>query len=1078
VDDNKGFNETTCDLLETRGHVTLSAYTGEAALQQLKKNALDLALIDLKLPDISGIEFLAEIKDNYPDIGCIIVTGFSSTETAIESLNLEAEAYLTKPIDPVDLFEMVERAARRRERRLYERELDGLNQLLRAIRNVNQLIVREEKSEELLEKVCELLVETRAFHNAWIAILDDGGKPIGFYQSGLGEEFNELIEKTGLGWIPRCIKASLNDPGVQMIENPSITCQDCPLSDKFKYGGSIFTTISYGDKVFGVLVISSSKDIKWEEERSLIKEVSTDVAFALNRLEIEKEKNHFYWQLQERNKELMALYSLSKLVNQYGYDYDQICMNFVDLLPQGYQYPNITCARIVLDDKVYSSLNFRESQWSQSSEIIIEGVNQGCIEIFILEEPELGEDPFLPQEKGLLDEVANQLSNFYHHSMVEKERDLVLNQFKSLFNLTVDPMVIVDPRGIIIEVTERVSEVIGYNREQIMGKTINDLGFLTQESKHVLLSNLRKRVEGLSITPYQVDLITKSGEEKHFEVKAEKIEYRGEIAIMAAFRDVTERITYEKRMESLHTFSSKINRIDSLELVAEETLETLNKLLGFENASFGLIEEGNITFIRSIGPDIIRKLPLDGPGLTVKAVNTGQSQLVHDIRLSPDYISGRGKSSFKTLSELDVPIKLDGEVVALINLESDKLNSFDEKDQKIVEIMSMHISSVIAKLRQMNKLEELIKKRTEELEKAYSDLQELDRMKDQFISTATHELRTPLVSIKGYVDYIQGGTVGEVPKRVKELLSIVQRNTKRLSSITDDLLDQQRIESGRLEIHTEPTPLEEIVHDVFEEITPLVDEKNQTLEIIIPKELPILELDRTRISQVLVNLLGNASKFSTESSKIKLCLREAEEHVRISIADEGIGLSAEDIDKLFKPFPEIDRPNIAGKSTGLGLSICKGIVELHGGRIWVESEGRGKGATFTFTLPKRTLDSPKVLLVDDEADIRNLGKRILEKRGYSVLTVGDAGKALRIAGEEHPNIILLDIVMPGRNGFDVCRELKLKPITKDIPVVMFSVLDRDVDKRMAIEAGADDYITKPFEPEQLIKRINKLLNKE
>jgi signal transduction histidine kinase len=254
-------------------------------------------------------------------------------------------------------------------------------------------------------------------------------------------------------------------------------------------------------------------------------------------------------------------------------------------------------------------------------------------------------------------------------------------------------------------------------------------------------------------------------------------------------------------------------------------------------------------------------------------------------------------------------------------------------------------------------LEKLVEERTLELEKINEELIKLNKMKDRFLSMATHELRTPLVSIKGYVDYIQNGSAGRVPKRIKDLLDIVQRNTERLQGLTDDLLNQQRITSGKMKINKEPMELEEVIDNVIEEMIPLFDHKRQKLEVNKTAELPIINADRTRISEVLVNLLNNAWKFSSADTRIVLTFKETEDVIKVSVEDEGIGLSDEDKGKLFEPFPQIDRPTVTEKSTGLGLSISKGIVEMHGGEIWAESEGRGEGSTFIFTITKNEEDN-------------------------------------------------------------------------------------------------------------------------
>lgn len=228
---------------------------------------------------------------------------------------------------------------------------------------------------------------------------------------------------------------------------------------------------------------------------------------------------------------------------------------------------------------------------------------------------------------------------------------------------------------------------------------------------------------------------------------------------------------------------------------------------------------------------------------------------------------------------------------------------------------------------------------------------EVDRLRSQFLSTITHELRTPLTSIKGYIEIIRAGWVGDVPAEMEETLDIIIRNTDRLSNLTSDLLDVQRIESGRLEVEIVPIDLIEVIEQSIREIKPFILEKEQILDVDIP-DLPLMVLgDSTRISQVLMNLLTNASKFSEERTPITLEAKDINGEILVSVQDTGIGIKEGDHERVFKPLAMIDKP-IYVKGTGLGLSISKGIIDLHNGKIWVESEGEWKGSTFFLKLPK------------------------------------------------------------------------------------------------------------------------------
>ncbi|MBS7623722.1 PAS domain S-box protein [Candidatus Bathyarchaeota archaeon] len=227
----------------------------------------------------------------------------------------------------------------------------------------------------------------------------------------------------------------------------------------------------------------------------------------------------------------------------------------------------------------------------------------------------------------------------------------------------------------------------------------------------------------------------------------------------------------------------------------------------------------------------------------------------------------------------------------------------------------------------------------------------IEQMRDEFISAVTHELRTPLVSVKGYVDLALTKGSGRISSEIESLLQVARRNTDRLLSLVNDLLDAQRLQAGRLPLNLEPLDFRKVLEACKAEIKPFLEEKRLSLKVEAPEaELPV-NGDEIRLSQVLMNLLSNAVKFSPEGGRIELAVEDGEEAVKIRVSDTGIGIRKEDLPRVFEPFAAIPKPTYI-KGTGLGLNISKGLVEAHGGKIWAESEGEGKGATFTFTIPK------------------------------------------------------------------------------------------------------------------------------
>ncbi len=415
-----------------------------------------------------------------------------------------------------------------------------------------------------------------------------------------------------------------------------------------------------------------------------------------------------------------------------------------------------------------------------------------------------------------------------------------------------------------------------------------------------------------------------------------------------------ERITSEEaerktniRLNALHNHSLRLDNALTVKQIAVISLEILKEVFGHNYFGFQILQDDKLKTIHTIPEQEHFEIPLTQPSITVKCAKQGKCILVNDLRKDPDYYPGPAPA----LSELSVPVKRTDQVVAVLNIESPKLNNFNNEDLRLVETLAMHISSALRRLNRTEELEKLVEERTKELIKLNQQLQEFDKLKTNFIRTATHELRTPLTSIMGYLELVDEETIRDVPNEAKQYLDVIKRNTQRLQGLTDDLLDQQRLESGQLKLNKQPTDILALLNNVVQEMSPLFASKKQRLELELPDTMSEAVIDPQRITQVLFNLLSNSWKFSQENTTITIKAEENKDSFKITIKDQGIGIMQEDLPKLFKPFPQIDRPIVTEKSTGLGLSIIKSLILLHGGEIWAESEGIGEGTTFTFMVP-------------------------------------------------------------------------------------------------------------------------------
>ncbi len=372
-------------------------------------------------------------------------------------------------------------------------------------------------------------------------------------------------------------------------------------------------------------------------------------------------------------------------------------------------------------------------------------------------------------------------------------------------------------------------------------------------------------------------------------------------------------------------------------------------------------------------------------------------------------------------------------------------------------------------------------------------LQELERLRAEFLGMVSHELRTPLTSIKGSVMTLLDTATPLNPAETRQFHRIINAQADRMRTLITDLLDVAHIETGSLSVDPEPSDVRTLIDEARNIF--LSGGTRHDINVNLPADLPLVMADRQRIVQVLSNLLSNASRYSPDFYPIRMSAVAGDLSVTVSVADEGYGLPQEQLPFLFKKFSRIDGGEDVrdDRGAGLGLAICKGIVEAHGGRIWAESEGPGEGARFTFTIPvaeptdsgvvqaphqnhahsgPRNDREARVLVVDDDPQTLRHVRDILSKDGHTAVTACDGEEALRFVGREHFDLALLDLVMPGFDGIELMR--RIHEIV-DVPVIFLSAYGRDDNIERAFEIGATDYVLKPFSPTELAARVKATL---
>ena len=368
-------------------------------------------------------------------------------------------------------------------------------------------------------------------------------------------------------------------------------------------------------------------------------------------------------------------------------------------------------------------------------------------------------------------------------------------------------------------------------------------------------------------------------------------------------------------------------------------------------------------------------------------------------------------------------------------------------------------------------------------------LQDLDRMRSEFLGMVSHELRTPLAVIKGSTAAVLGGIRNFAPAETRAFFRVVDEQADRMIGLVADLLDAGRIDAGTLSIAPEPTEVAALVEGARTAF--LSGGGRHAVTIDLPPDLPRVMADRERIAQVLGNLLGNAARQAPEFSPVRIAAEREGAHVAVSVADEGRGIAPERLAHLFRKHTGTGEGESETRGSGLGLAICKGLVEAHGGRIRAESAGPGQGACFTFTLPvaeepsafrsgpDRPAPAPQpeaecILVVDDDPQTLRHVRDALAGAGYSPLVSGDHRELARIVRTEQPALVLLDLVLPGADGIELMQTV---PELSRQPVIFISGYGRDETVARALEAGAADYIVKPFSPTELIARVRAALRR-
>jgi DNA-binding response OmpR family regulator/nitrogen-specific signal transduction histidine kinase len=379
-----------------------------------------------------------------------------------------------------------------------------------------------------------------------------------------------------------------------------------------------------------------------------------------------------------------------------------------------------------------------------------------------------------------------------------------------------------------------------------------------------------------------------------------------------------------------------------------------------------------------------------------------------------------------------------------------------------------------------------LKQAQEALVKAKEEAERSNKFKDQFLSTMSHELRTPLNAVLGFSDLLGEERYGPLNERQQRYIKHIHNGGKHLLRLINDILDLSRIEAGRLQLVVENVRLENCFAEAIDTLRPLADQKSHALRS--GAENLTVRADGTRLRQILTNLIGNAIKFTPEGGRIELTATTANGVARVEVRDSGPGIPLEQQQRIFEAFYRLSHSEKVAEGTGLGLAITQRLVELHGGKLGVES-APGSGSCFYFTLPiAPTFDAQKetqparahapagarVLVVEDDLAAAHLLETQLTSAGYVVTICNQPEHALDVAATLQPDAVTIDIIMKPVNGWEILPTLKSDPRTAHIPVIVVSIVDQP---STAALLGADEYILKPVNRATLLAAVERCMNR-
>ena len=733
-------------------------------------------------------------------------------------------------------------------------------------------------------------------------------------------------------------------------------------------------------------------------------------------------------------------------------------------------------------------------------------------------------DAFSMQDERLLATLANQAAVAFENARLyqsiqqelierrrmEKELRTSETHYRELSDSITDIFFELD-QNMLYTHWNKASEVFtGVAEKDAIGKTMHDIFGDSEEQKRI--GSIYKNVLNTHTPTTFETVFVLNNEKNSFEVNA----YPSTRGVAVVAKNITERKRLEwlqqKRFE-LMEFSAHNTLYDLMRKTMDEICELTASEIGFfhlmeddQNAISMQVCSTHTLKIFNLPEDERKHSSVDQAGVWAEAVRQRRA-IIHNGFESVKNQKGMPEEHIRISREMVIPVIRNEKILAVIGV-ANKMKDYILLDLEMTSRLADYAWDITERKRmqaaladERNQLVQRVEERTAEIVKANLNLARALRVKDEFLANMSHELRTPLNAILGLSESLIEQIAGPLNEKQNKYITTISESGHHLLSLINDILDLAKIEAGQIALEFNRVDVNSVCQASLRMVKQLAQKKSQEIVLQIDQNIGLIWADERRLKQMIVNLLSNAVKFTPEHGTLGLDIDLYRDlnRVEISVWDKGIGISKDDLARLFQPFVQLDS-GLARETTGtgLGLVLVSQMARLHGGSVSVASEP-GQGSRFTIVLPwepavaqdsitrlrntgtLRLMDNglgnkKKILLIDDTIEVIMVIVDYLEMAGYEVTTARDGMEGIEKARLIQPDLILMDVQMPGLDGIEATKKLRADPHFKDVPIVALTALAMPNDRERCIEAGMNDYMSKPVNLRALVNIIQKCLS--